>query len=92
MPGVKRDFYNVCPVCWSVRIKHRVFKSPRYKCEKCGSEFPNKKRISYEQRILFNELLKGTKTNAEGLKSFSDGKLRKITVKTLKEHFKLCVK
>lgn len=62
MPGIIRDFYNVCPKCWSIRVKFRVFKSPRYKCEKCGAEFPNKKRIGYDNRLLFNDLLKLTRS------------------------------
>lgn len=85
MPGIKRNFYDVCPKCWSVRIKHRVFKEPRYKCEECSSEFMNKKRICCNDRNLFNELLRGTRASAEGLKSFSNAKLREITLKSVKE-------
>ena len=56
MPGIKRDFYMVCPRCWSVRVKNRILKNPRYKCELCKHEFNSKIRISYEQRKLFNDL------------------------------------
>jgi hypothetical protein len=93
MPGIKRKFYDVCPACWSVRVKFRVFKEPRYKCEKCGSEFMNKKRISHEDRIFFNDVLKLTRMKTKQIEDMVDDKtLRKIIVKTLKEYFKLCVK
>ena len=77
----------MCPVCWSVRVKHRVFKTPRYKCEKCGSEFPNKKRISHADRILFNRLKNYVCQDIKqsvGI-GIEDTYLRKITVKTIKE-------
>ena len=87
MPGMIRDFYDVCPDCWSVMIKHRVFKSPRYKCEKCGSEFMNKKRISHDDRMFFNDVLRLTRMKIEQVKDLTDDKtIRKITVKTVKEY------
>ena len=89
MPGVKRDFYNVCPDCWSVMIKHRVFKSPRYKCEKCGSEFPNKKRVSYVHRKMFNDVLKLTRRKlkfTDAWQGDSEIKLRKAVIVTIKEY------
>lgn len=88
MPGIIRDFYDVCPACWSVRIKHRVFKNPRYKCEKCGSEFPNKKRISYVHRKMFNDVLKIVRRELvdRGVDMVDDKTIREVTVKTVKEH------
>ena len=88
MPGIKRDFYNVCPVCWSIRVKFRVFKSPRYKCEKCGCEFSNKKRISRDDRILFNGVMKRARDRVKEntLNVLDDVYLRKITVKIVKEY------
>lgn len=65
MPETKRDFYNVCPSCWTVRIKRRVFKSPKYLCEVCGETFQQKKRISDYQRKLFNNTLKETRIVAD---------------------------
>ena len=92
MSGIKRDVYDVCPVCWSVRIKHRVFKSPRYKCEKCGSEFPNKKRISHDDRILFNDVMRIARNDLEQLCDVVDDvRLRKSTVMSIKR-FVSCVK
>ena len=85
MPGMIRDFYDVCPDCWSVMIKHRVFKLPRYKCEKCGSEFPNKKRISHDDRILFSDLLRIFRDNkSASVKNMTDIDFRKFTVKAIK--------
>ena len=57
MPEMIRDFYNVCPFCWSVRVKRRVFKTPKYLCEVCGQTHDQKKRISHAQRKLFNDVL-----------------------------------
>ena len=85
MPDTKRDFYNVCPHCWSVRVKLRIFKIPRFKCEVCEREFPNKKRLSHEDRKLFNDAMKLTrmKTNqVEGL--VNEGVLRTVTVRAVK--------
>lgn len=63
MPGTKRDFYNVCPSCWTVRVKRRVFKSPRYLCEVCGKTFSQKKRISHDERLLFHSIVSSLKDN-----------------------------
>lgn len=90
MPEVKRDFYNVCPVCWSVRVKFRVFKSPRYKCEKCGSEFPNKKRVSYVHRKMFNDILKLTRKKLKFTDTWqgdSEIKLRESVIIIIKEMY-----
>lgn len=57
MPETKREFYGVCPSCWSVRVKRRTYKTPKYLCEVCGAVFNQKKRISYDQRKMFNDLL-----------------------------------
>ena len=84
MPDTTREFYNVCPHCWSVRVKLRIFKAPRYKCEVCGSVFPNKKRVSHGERILFNELMKTARRHL-GAKNTDDVKLRKLTAEGIKE-------
>ena len=87
MPDTKREFYNVCPDCWSVRVKLRIFKAPRYKCEVCGAVFPNKKRISYDDRLLFNNLMKRTakKLQQRYHSPWEQAYLRKITVIAIKE-------
>ena len=58
MPGIKRNIYFVCPYCWSIRVKNRVMREPRYRCEVCKQEFSIKKRISYIQRQEFNNILR----------------------------------
>ena len=87
MPDTTREFYSVCPHCWSVRVKLRIFKTPRYKCEKCGSEFSNKKRISHANRLLFNKLMRFARSDLEQIrKSVGDVRVRKATVKSIKEY------
>ena len=90
MPGVIRDSYDVCPVCWSVRVKFRVFKSPRYKCEKCGSEFPNKKHVSYIHRKMFNDVLRLARKKLKFIDAWqgdSEIKLRESVIITIKEMY-----
>ena len=87
MPDTTREFYNVCPHCWSVRVKLRIFKAPRYKCEKCGFEFPNKKRISHADRLLFNDVMRIARADLEHIcKLVDDVRLRKATAKSIKEY------
>lgn len=85
MPGIKKETYEVCPGCWSVMVKLRTFKSPRYRCERCGLEFPNKKRISHNDRILFNDTMAIAREELKdrGIE-VDDIKLRKVTVKSIK--------
>lgn len=86
MPGIKKETYEVCPGCWSVMVKLRTFKSPRYKCEICGLEFPNKKRIYHEYRVLFNDAMKRARLElGESIDVVDNVKLRKAVVKAIKK-------
>ena len=78
MPETKRDFYGVCPTCWSVRVKRRIFKSPKYLCEVCGETFIQKKRITHDQRNLFNDALKVMRISAWGHPALPEKTVRSI--------------
>jgi len=61
MPLISRQYYQVCPQCWSIRVKKRIYKNPKYKCELCKHEFNSKTRISSATRRIFNKSLSSTR-------------------------------
>lgn len=89
MGDTKRDFYGVCPSCWSVKVKRRTYKTPKYLCEVCGAVFNQKKRISNDQRKLFTDVLKLIRNRTEYILSLThsgitNGEIRKCVLEQVR--------